>query len=380
MKILLLSWNFAPVVGGLEGLVTQLFRALQAIGHQPRVVTAHASSAAPEDEVDRAGAPGIAAYLKHAFRRGFTLCRSWKPEVILCGSVVTAPVAWVLSRRFRIPFVVVVHGSDLIYQNWIYQRGIRFALARADHVIANSGPTLQLAIAAGLRGSKLSVVNPGVELQRFEGAGFETPLPPAERKLILSVGRLVRRKGIVEFIEHVMPQLVEADPTVLYVVVGGDATASLAHRERLSETIAAKIEVMGLSGHVELRGEASDCELVEWYRRADLFVLPVLDVPGDVEGFGIVFLEAALGHTASVSTRVGGIPEAVEDGTSGILVEPGDHEAMARTLTQLLSDGERREQLAQRGEERARNEFAWPAVAARYMRVLQSVVGSESSS
>jgi phosphatidylinositol alpha-1,6-mannosyltransferase len=285
-----------------------------------------------------------------------------------------------LSCRFRIPFVVVVHGSDLIYDHWLYRRGIRFSLARANHVIANSGQTLQLAKAVGLDASKLSVVHPGVDVQRFEGAGGGAVLPAAERKLILSVGRLVRRKGILEFIEQVMPRLVEADPAVLYVVVGGDAMASLAHRERLRDVIAAKVDALGLGEHVELRGEVSDEELVEWYRRADLFVLPVLDIPGDVEGFGIVFLEAALGHTASVSTRVGGIPEAIEDGTSGVLVEPGDHEAMARTLLELLSDSERREKLARCGQARARNEFAWEAVADRYARVLQSAVGPRSSS
>jgi phosphatidylinositol alpha-1,6-mannosyltransferase len=380
MKILLLSWNFAPVIGGLEALVTQLFHALQKAGHATRVVTSQAGAAEPEGEVFRAGAPGLLAYMVYAFRQGWALCRGWKPEIILCGSVVTAPVGWILSCRFRIPFVVVVHGSDLIYDHWLYRRGIRFSLARANHVIANSGQTLQLAKAVGLDASKLSVVHPGVDVQRFEGAGGGAVLPAAERKLILSVGRLVRRKGILEFIEQVMPRLVEADPAVLYVVVGGDAMASLAHRERLRDVIAAKVDALGLGEHVELRGEVSDEELVEWYRRADLFVLPVLDIPGDVEGFGIVFLEAALGHTASVSTRVGGIPEAIEDGTSGVLVEPGDHEAMARTLLELLSDSERREKLARCGQARARNEFAWEAVADRYARVLQSAVGPRSSS
>ena len=380
MKILLLSWNYAPVIGGLEALVTHLSRGLRDVGHPVRVVTAQATDTEPEDGVFRAAGAGILAYLSYAFRQGWVLCRSWRPSVILCGSVATAPVAWILSRRFRIPFVVIVHGSDLIFDHWFYRRGIRWVLGRADHIVANSGQTLRLAEVAGLDPSKLTVVHPGVEVERFQRTGADTAVPEAGRKLILSVGRLVRRKGILEFVEQVMPRLVEADPAILYVVVGGDATASLAHRERLRDSIAAKIKALGLRDHVELRGELSDEDLVAWYRRADLFVLPVLDIPGDVEGFGIVFLEAALGYTASVSTRVGGIPEAVEDGKTGVLVEPGDHDAMASAIEGLLSDPGRREQLAMEGEARARNEFGWEIVAARYAQVLQSVVGQGCSS
>ena len=81
-----------------------------------------------------------------------------------------------------------------------------------------------------------------------------------------------------------------------------------------------------------------------------------------------------MAHTASVSTRVGGIPEAVQDGHSGLLVEPGDHEAMARAILRLLGDSALRERLARQGEVRARSEFAWEAVTARYEQLLRSVV------
>jgi len=379
MKILLLSWNYAPVIGGLEALVTQLFRGLREAGHPVRVVTAQASDAEAEDEVLRATRPGIIAYLIHAFRQGWALCRAWRPEVLLCGSVVTAPVAWILSRRFRIPFVVIVHGSDLIFEHRLYRWGIRFLLGRADHIIANSGQTLRLAEAAGIDASNLTVIHPGVDPTRFQRAGAELPASEAGRKVLLSVGRLVHRKGFLEFVEEVMPRLVEAEPTILYVVVGGDATASLAHRERLRDSIVARVEALGLGDHVEVRGEIPDEELLRCYQRADLFVLPVLDLPGDVEGFGIVFLEAALAHTASVSTRVGGIPEAVLDGKSGVLVAPGDHEGMAHAILGLLSDPSRREQLATAGEARARSEFAWECVTARYLQLLQSLVAQGSS-
>jgi len=177
----------------------------------------------------------------------------------------------------------------------------------------------------------------------------------------------------------VLPKLVAADPSVLYLVVGGDATASLAHRERLSDKIRSRIEELGLAEHAVLLGQRSDDELVALYRRADLFVLPVLEIPGDIEGFGIVFLEAALGSTTSVSTRVGGIPDAVADGETGLLVAPGDPNAMAAAISQLLADDELRERLARRAETRARSEFGWDAVSARLAKVLESAQRSRGS-
>ena len=374
MKILMLSWNFAPVIGGLEDLVTQQFAGLRRAGNDVRIATAHALDASPEEGVLRASRPGLAAYLLHALRTGWSLARRWQPDVILCGSVVTLPLGWLLSRCFRIRFVVIVYGGELVYEHWLVRPAIRFVLRGADRIVAISRQTHRLAESIGLDPAKMSIVPPGVELNRFDDP--QAPASDARfegRRVLLSVGRLVRRKGILEFIERVLPRLVEADPSVLYVVVGGDATASLAHRERLSEKIAARIDALGLGDHARLLGQLSNAELVALFRRADLFVLPVLDIPGDIEGFGIVFLEAALGFTASVSTRVGGIPDAVSDGETGVLVAAGDHDAMADAISRLLADAELRDRLARQGEARARSEFGWDAVVARLEKVLVAV-------
>ncbi len=376
MKILMLSWNFAPVIGGLEHLVTQQFAGLRRAGNDVRIATAHARDVSAEVGVLRASRPGLAAYLMHALRTGWSLARRWQPDVILCGSVVTVPIGWLLSRCFRIRFVVIVYGGDLVYEHWLVQPAIRFVLRRADRVVAISRHTLHLAESIGLDPTRMSIVSPGVDLDQFDKLKPADPQTDTEfdgRLVLLSVGRLVRRKGILEFVEQVLPRLVEADSSVLYLVVGGDATASLAHRERLSEKIGARINELGLADHARLLGQPSNAELVALFRRADLFVLPVLDIPGDIEGFGIVFLEAALGFTASVSTLVGGIPDAVVDGETGVLVAAGDHDAMADAIGRLLADPVLRDQLARKGEARARSEFGWDAIAARLEKVLAGV-------
>lgn len=375
MKILMLSWNFAPVVGGLEDLVTHQFRRLRGLGHDVRIAVPHAD-VADEPGVARAPRPGFRAYARHAWRTARTWARDWRPDVILCGSATTLPIAWPLARRERIPLVAIAYGGELVHRNPAVRAGIRFALRRADRVVAISRRTRELAEAAGIDAARLSVVPPGVDPARAGAPPGRGDDAYEGRRVLLSVGRLVRRKGFAEFVEQVLPRVVASHPDVLYLVVGADATASLSHAERLRDALAARIEALGLSDHARLCGALDDAALAALYHRAQLFVLPVLDIPDDVEGFGIVFLEAALGHTASVATRVGGIPDAVEDGVTGLLVPPGDPEALAGAIRRLLDDGALREQLAANGERRAREQFAWSALAQRMADVLSSVAAN----
>ena len=105
-----------------------------------------------------------------------------------------------------------------------------------------------------------------------------------------------------------------------------------------------------------------------------VFVLPALEVPGDVEGFGIVFLEAAQASTPSVATKIGGIPDAVEDGVTGLLVEPGDYVQMTHAIVRLLEDSELRERLARQGRVRVQRSFGWGTITGHHVRVLEDVV------
>jgi phosphatidylinositol alpha-1,6-mannosyltransferase len=377
MKILFLSWNYPPARGGIERLVENLFHALSA-RHEVRLLTAHAGGAPDEPGVERAPKPGIAAYLWFVFRRGWSLCRADRPDVILCGTVVPAPVAVLLRWRFGVPFVVPTYGSDILREGWLYQMAFRWLLRRAATVVAVSGQTRNLLAKRGFDPAAIRVIYPGVKAADFDrrpaAIAPELEAMVSGRKVVLTVGRLIRRKGVLEFVEGVMPQLCRDRPDVLYLVVGDDAKASLVHHERLRDRIAARVGELGLDSHVRLLGSLSDADLLALYFRSHVFVLPCLDIPGDVEGFGIVFLEAALAGMPSAATRVGGIPEAVEDGVTGLIVPPGDPAAMCNAVERLLSDDTLRSRMAAAGADRARRAFGWPAIASRYEKVLEAAV------
>jgi glycosyltransferase involved in cell wall biosynthesis len=145
----------------------------------------------------------------------------------------------------------------------------------------------------------------------------------------------------------------------------------------MGEQIRAQAAEIGLEDHVVLTGPLPDPEVIRLYFRSDVFVLPCLEIPGDVEGFGIVFLEAALAGSPAVATRVGGIPDAVVDGETGLLVPPGDFEALAEAVGRLLADPELRARLAATAAARARANFSWEAVTAAYEAAFRRCLPAE---
>ena len=329
----------------------------------------------------RAARPGILRFLLHAVSAGSRLIRQSRPDVLLCPSLTSAPAAWLLSRLVRVPYAILIHGSDILLPRRAYQFAIGPLLSNARMLFANSQNTADLLKRRRLDPGRIRVVCPGV-----------TPPPPssaqpsanvlrfleetAGRPTLLTVGRLIRRKGIGEFITQTLPLLRERLPDLLYLVVGGEAKASLIHRERIREELNAAIRNGGHGNHARLLGSLSGADLDRIYRRADLFVLPCLDDPGDVEGFGIAILEAALQGVPAVATRCGGIPDAIADGKTGVLVEPGRPREMADAIAALLGQPDRLKSLGLAAKRRTLAEFTWEAVAARYEAGLRAMLAA----
>jgi glycosyltransferase involved in cell wall biosynthesis len=117
---------------------------------------------------------------------------------------------------------------------------------------------------------------------------------------------------------------------------------------------------------VRLLGSLSDADVIKLYQACELVILPALDMKDDVEGFGIVALEAAAAGKPVVATRVGGIPDAVEDGKSGVLVEPGDYEGLSELIISLLRDPELSLSMGSYAHRRANKEYSWYEIVTRY--------------
>jgi phosphatidyl-myo-inositol dimannoside synthase len=376
MGILIISWNFPPRRGGIEDVVSHLCAGLRQ-KHSVLVITGAAQLPQPAEEgVFRAPCSGLIFFGLYAVWRGARLLlRSPKTKVIFGGSVMVTPLVLILARLFRRKAVVQAHGLDVIYANKFYQaicvRWLRFS----DRIVANSQYTAFLVAQKRVQQEIISVIPPGVQPECYTGPAnvdaIKKDFGLQGKHTILFVGRLAKRKGVKEFIENSFAKIVSKIPSACFVVVGNNPSESLTHRDDMLGQINATIGAMGLLNHVQLHGALDDDEVIRLYQACDVIVLPALVSTDDTEGFGIVLLEAAAAGKPVVAMRVGGIPDAVEDGKSGILVDPGDYECLSQTLIDLLSNETARSTMGTYAQERIKKAFSWNRIVARYEKAIE---------
>lgn len=360
-RVLLVTRNLPPLVGGMERLNWHMVAEL-AVSCDVRVIGPQGCAALAPPEVDVAEVPlqPLWRFLLEALRVARRQAKDWRPDLILAGSGLAAPIVYVAARACGASKAVYVHGLDIIVDSLVY-RGLWLpVLRRFDRAIANSANTADLARRAGIAGGRIRVVHPGTSLPDATArARDEARAAPdlRESPVLLSVGRLTERKGLAMFIEHALPRIVARHPGVRLVVIGDNAPNALRRSgaDPVGDVLAA-VERTGLHNHVSRLGHCDEADLEKAYRSAAVHVFPVRHVPGDVEGFGMVAIEAAAHGLPTVAFAVGGVPDAVSDGVSGYLVSPGDYEAFAERVSLVLeeSDG-----ALQRGSRAFAENFSW---------------------
>ena len=296
--------------------------------------------------------------------------------VIHVGDVLLAPLGLLLKHLLNVPVVVTAHGLDVTFDKGSYQWIIRKSLPRLDHVICISRQAQQECLVRGVTDEKSSVIPVGINPKRFfppdqsipldgkPSLRLSEPFNEEDKVILLTVGRLTRRKGVAWFIQNVMPFLATRFPLLVYWVVGEGPD-----RPAIENTIIQQ----GLQDRVILFGDVDDAGLMTAYRLADLFIMPNIYVPGDVEGFGIVALEAALNKVCVVASRLEGIVDAITDQKNGILVPPGDTVAYVQTIETLLNQTEQRRQCAQNAQQFTIARFSWSKIVGQYLEVYSSV-------
>lgn len=338
--ILLVTRNFPPLVGGMERLLSHVYQEL--------MQSFDVHLVGPEGASDFTDSSSIVSqcslyptpwFLVQCQLKALRLAQRLKPDLVISGSGVTAGAAYSAGNAVGAPVACFIHGLDLVVKNRLYQSLFVPVIRQCDFFIANSSNTVKLALRAGIKQEAVRILYPAVKMISCDAVkDFHNIAGTSGKRILLSVGRLTARKGLVQFVDMCLPEIVAAYPDVIFVIIGGEASQALhkKHCSGIKRAIALAARKRGLEGHVRFLGHVNESVLKAAYQESHLFVFPVLDLPGDIEGFGIVALEAAAYGLPTVSFASGGVADAVAHKVSGYIVSPGDYKSFTNTVIRCL--------------------------------------------
>ncbi len=377
LRVGLYSPNYPGVSGdgGIGTYTRALAESLVRSGHTVCVLTtgavtqrSYAAEAVPVDIIGRSHmglfdrmAPGVRAswlvgqaalHLTKEFKLDLFEFPNWEGLGI-----------WYAARR-HIPMVVRLSTSlaetqqiDSLPITW----QLRSEMARekihanlADALVTHSyAHRVTMASELGVDANRIKVIPLGVPVYPQFTRGRKTEA----HQTVVFLGRLERRKGALDLL-NAIPLVLRQAPNTRFVLIGTDrphCPGGRTHRQYLENEFPRSVQQ-----NVVLAGALGDEEVTRYLQTADLFVAPSL-----YESFGLIFLEAMRWGTPVVGTRVGGIPEIVCDGESGVLVSPGNHHELASAISELLLDEQRRLTLGEKGRKRVESHFSVQLMAAR---------------
>ena len=301
-----------------------------------------------------------------------------RPQAVQLATLYEGYLGLWLRKWMQMPYVVYAHGNEILDAMQADGDRIRLGICSADCVLANSRFTADLLKQVGVESERIEIVHPGCDVARFQPTSVSDDFRKAilgrhaAGKVILTVGRLVARKGHDVMI-RALPRVLKNIPDACYVIVGSGPAKPMLEELTFS---------MGVRGNVIFLENVGDAELPSIYGMCDVFVMPSRAnlKACDVEGFGIVYLEANACGKPVIAGKSGGIADAVVDGETGLLVPPDSPETLSDSICRMLTHKEYAERLGQQGRERVVREFSWNEVASRVDRIMMAVASGKYGS
>jgi len=358
--IIFITRKYPPSIGGMQklsyGLTSQMAKLTDV-----RVISWGGSQAF------------LPLFLPYAFLRAvWALVRPGKVQLIHVSDPVLSPLGLGLKSLFKLPVATTVHGLDITFPHPLYRFLIPPCLRQFDLLVCISQRVREECLSVGVPPPRCCLMPPGVDvdeeqLSRAEARRVVEDLTGQSLegiKILLSVGRLIKRKGALNFIGRTLPLIVAQEHRVHYLVVGGGP-----ERRHIEE----KMREAGLEGWVSLLGQLDERSLKMAYVAADLLIMPNVPVAGDLEGFGLVALEASAHALPIVASDLEGIRDAVVPGRNGILVPHDDIEGQAEAILSLLADVDTRLELGWKAREYVKEHHGWAEIARRYLEAFTEI-------
>jgi len=366
LKIILVSHAYPPTIGGIESHNFELSKWLGQLA-----------------EVTTIANPRGRWFLP--FFAPFALVKMlWllpEKDAVIFGSGILAINGWILKLFSKKPMLCVIHGLDINYNSaslgvwyekllvFLYQTfWTKIFLPKFDKFIAVGNETIKVAIAVGIKQEKIIFIPNGVDTEKNLTEASRSDLEKIlgisvdNKKILLTSGRLAKRKGVAWFIRNVMPKL-SAD--YLYVVAGSGPD---------KENVARAIVEQNLSASVLALGYVSDEVRNQLWATCDLFIQPNIKIAGDMEGFGISVIEAGACRLPVLASNLEGLKDAITERENGFLVPPENAEAFVQKIEALFLNGSPREIFGQRARDFIVNHYQWQNIAKQYLTEIEKTV------
>lgn len=341
-SILLITRNLPPLVGGMERLNWHIADELSK-DHTVSIIShTKAKEIAPQNtKFYGVSLNPLPIFLILAFFQTFLRCLVQRPDLLFAGSGLTAPIVVFWAKIFRKKSIIYIHGLDVENNSIVYRKIWIPFIRKADHIVANSTPTKELCIRNHIPHTKISIIHPGVDFPPLPRdvehiQQLKDKFNLNNKKVLISVGRLTERKGLNEFIQHALPQIVKDIPNVLLLIVGDTASHALNKNMQTNVQLLETARAYNVEQYITFSGKVTDPELSSFFYLSDIHIFPIKYIPEDPEGFGMVAIEAAAHGTPTVAFDVGGVVDAIKHNETGCLIDHRDYQVMTHTLVQML--------------------------------------------
>lgn len=384
MEILCITHKYPPSVGGMQKQSFELIRGLS------RRMTVHT--------LIHSGDSGKALFFLTLKKKVLRMLREHPGiSLIHLNDGLMAFFALPLRSVTDLPIVATLHGLDVVMPAGWYQRRVLPRFAAYDGIIAVSSATAQACRQRGFDPAKITVVPNGVDTALGDipaepnyraVIGRRLGLDLTHRKIVLMLGRPVPRKGFIWFLREVLPKL---GPDVLCLHIGPSAAAMGLKNFLLrllpfnwgrqlalifgmptdEPALRHELALPELAGRAFRLGGLPFKDLVQTLKCGDLYVMPNVRLAGDMEGFGLAALEAAICGLPVVASEVDGIVDAVQEGKNGFLLPPEEPELWARRITGLLADPAGLRAAGEAAREFTKEHYSWDRMVDGYEAVFK---------
>lgn len=372
IRILIVTVDYPPIDGGISTFALEVSRELARQGYDVTVLAPRFPGMEPFDENEPARVVRFGGYRSGWFRLLPLLAAARKlvphNDLVLAINVTYGGIAGLLARSlFGVPYATFAYGYEFLKfkRFWPAASLLRYIYAQSRGVIAISKFTRDQLIAFGAGKSKVAAILPGAtpdpEVNEDALAAVRARYPIDGKRIILAVGRMVPRKGHLTLV-RAMAHVIDRVPNAHLFIVGQGPMMADCSRAAFR---------MGVRDNITFAGPLDAADVQALYALCDVFALPTgADSGGHVEGFGLVFAEAHAHGRPVIAGKSGGATEAVTHEESGLLVEPGDAEALAEGIVRVLSDAEFARRLGEIGRLRVEHELNWTVFTNQMLSVL----------